>query len=105
MGCAVERVARALVDDEHRAVLRERTPRGGAAMTLVSAGGSIDACATLSRSPCGVRPVALSMAATAAARSFSLLTSSGAQTSVTITSAATIPEPIRILLFMRALYR
>lgn len=43
------------------ALMRERSRRGGA-VTLVSAGGSIDACATLSRSPCGVRPVALSAA-------------------------------------------
>jgi subtilisin family serine protease len=44
------------------ALMRERMRRGGAAMALISAGGSIDACATLSRSSCGVRPVALTAA-------------------------------------------
>ncbi len=44
------------------ALMRERMRRGGAAMALISAGGSIDACASLSRSPCGVRPVAFSAA-------------------------------------------
>jgi len=44
------------------ALMRERMRRGGAAMALVSSGGSIDACASLSRSSCGVRPVALTAA-------------------------------------------
>ena len=44
------------------ALMRERG-RGGRALTLVAAngesGGAIDACATLSKAPCGGRPVTL----------------------------------------------
>lgn len=45
------------------ALMRERNRRGGSALTLVAAngagGGAIDACATLSKAPCGGRPVTL----------------------------------------------